>query len=182
MKLKKITLLAVISGLATFVHASDSAEKLFDAKCAMCHSKTTPKDRNAVVAPALFGVMRHIKMAYPKREDATKFMVDYVLNPTKEKAICMPQKIQKFGLMPSQKGNISETELKEVTEWMFDNFPPKNFAGRGAGQTGAKSSGMTGMSGRPAFEDFDANGDGAISKEEFDAFLKAKMQRMQNTK
>lgn len=182
MKLRKATLVVMIAGLTTLTHASDGAEKLFDAKCAMCHSKTMPKDRNAVVAPALFGVMRHIKMAYPKKEEAVQFMVDYVLNPTKEKAICMPQKIQKFGLMPSQKGNISKTELKEVTEWMFDNFPPKNFAGRGAGQTGAKCAGMTGRSGRPSFENFDANGDGMISKEEFDAFRKARMQGMQNTK
>ena len=40
-----------------------------------------------VVAPALMGVMRHIKMEYPDKEAAVKFMVDYILEPTKEKAI-----------------------------------------------------------------------------------------------
>ncbi len=176
-KFIKIGLPIAVLGLVSFAQASDDAEKLFDAKCAMCHSKTMPKDRSTLVAPALFGVMRHVKMAYPKKDDAVEFIVDYVLNPTKKKAICMPQKIQRFGLMPSQKGNISQEELKEVAEWMFDNFPPKNFVGRRAGQTGVNSAGKS-MRGRPSFESFDANGDGVITKEEFDAFLQARMRGM----
>jgi cytochrome c5 len=43
----------------------------------------------------------------------------------------MPQKIARFGLMPSQKGNISDEELKAVASWMYDNYPPANFQGRG---------------------------------------------------
>ena len=53
-----------------------------------------------VLAPALMGVMRHIKMDYPDKNEAVKFMVDYILEPSKEKAICMPKKIERFGLMP----------------------------------------------------------------------------------
>ncbi len=175
MKLKTLTLSSLlIAGTISFAQASDNAEKIFDTKCAACHSKTMPKDRNAVVAPALFGVMRHIKMAYPQKENAVKFMVDYVLEPSKEKAICMPQKIQRFGLMPSQKGNITEAELKEVAEWMFDNYPPKDFVGRGQGQTGQRCNGMQAQ-GKPSFENFDTNGDGVISPKEFSDFQAKRM-------
>ena len=179
MKLKTLTLSTLlIAGMMNIANASEGAEKIFDNKCAACHSKTMPKDRSTVIAPALFGVMRHIKMAYPQKEEAVKFMVDYVLEPTKEKAICMPQKIQRFGLMPSQKGNITEEELKEVSEWMFENYPPKNFMGRGQGKNSQACNGMQnkGMQGRPNFEDFDSNGDGVISKEEFATFQEGRMQ------
>lgn len=166
MKMKKIVVFIGTLGLATSLFASADAQKIFDAKCAMCHIKTMPTNRANMVAPALMGVMRHVKMVYPNKEDAVDFMVDYVQNPTKEKAICMPQKIARFGLMPSQKGNITPEELKEVTEWMFDNLPPANFRGRGMGK---------GMQNRPTFSSFDANGDGKITPEEFTAFQNARM-------
>lgn len=134
MKLKnRILTVGTIVALTSFANAADRAEVLFDTKCATCHSKIKPTDMDKVLAPALMGVMRHVKMTYPNKEAAVKFMVDYILEPTKEKAICMPKKIERFGLMPSQKGNVTEAELKEITSWMFDNFPPAGFRGMGHG-------------------------------------------------
>jgi hypothetical protein len=82
------------------------------------------------------GVMRHVKMSYPSKDKAVAFMKDYILNPSKEKAICMPQKIAKFGIMPTQKGIVSEKELDIILPWIYDNFPPKNFRGMGQGRRG----------------------------------------------
>jgi hypothetical protein len=45
----------------------------------------------------------------------------------------MPKKIQRFGLMPSQKGNVTEAQLLKITAWMFDHFPPASFQGMGQG-------------------------------------------------
>ncbi len=138
MKSEKIssTLLALgtVIVLSSVVSASESAEALFDTKCAVCHSKARPTDMSKVTAPALMGVMRHIKMEYPQKDEAVKFMVDYILEPTKEKAICMPQKIERFGLMPSQKGSVTAEELEQITSWMFDNYPPADFQGMRRGQ------------------------------------------------
>ncbi len=135
MKLKTILFtLGTIVAITSFLQATETAEGLFDAKCATCHSKTRPADISKVLAPALMGVMRHIKMSYPNKDEAVKFMVDYILDPQKAKAICMPQKIERFGLMPSQKGNVTEAELTKITSWMFDNFPPANFRGMGQGR------------------------------------------------
>lgn len=134
MRLNKIsTLFLALVGTVSMADAASQGETLFDQKCSMCHSKTFPKDINAVVAPAVMGVMRHVKMAYPNKADAVAFIKDYALNPTKEKAICMPQKIQRFGLMPSQKGNVTEEELSVIASWMFDNFPRRGM-GQGYGQ------------------------------------------------
>jgi len=43
----------------------------------------------------------------------------------------MPKKIERFGLMPSQKGLVTPQELDIILPWMFDNFPPKDFRGGG---------------------------------------------------
>jgi len=118
----------VIAGI-TVLSGAEGAEALFDAKCAVCHSKTRPTDMNRVTAPAVAGVMHHIKMRYPKRDAALRFIEDYVMSPSQKKAICMPQKIARFGLMPSQKGSVTEAELKRISAWMFDHFPPKEFHG-----------------------------------------------------
>ena len=142
MKLKTTLLtLGMSITLISFVQAAETAEGLYNAKCATCHTKTRPTDVSKVLAPALMGVMRHIKMAYPNKDEAVKFMVDYVLDPQKEKAICMPQKIERFGLMPSQKGNVTQAQLTKITSWMFDNFPPADFRGMGQGNRQGKGQG-----------------------------------------
>ncbi|MEA1954236.1 MAG: hypothetical protein U9O24_07565 [Campylobacterota bacterium] len=142
--MKKHIILLTLGAIFTFTSsatASEKAEGLYDAKCAMCHIKTRPTDMSKVVAPALMGVMRHIKMTYPNKDKAVAFMVDYILEPSREKAICMPKKIEKFGLMPSQKGNVTKEELTQITSWMFDNFPPADFRGMGQGNRQGKGQG-----------------------------------------
>jgi hypothetical protein len=129
--MNKIGLLALFFGISIQLFAATSAEEIFDAKCATCHLKTKPVDKSKVVAPAIMGVMRHLKMDYPDREKAIAFIKDYVMHPSREKAVCMPQKIKRFGLMPSQKGNISQEELEKVAGWMFDNFNKRPQAATG---------------------------------------------------
>jgi hypothetical protein len=111
--------------------ANPQAEELFKAKCASCHTMTRPTDMSKLVAPAIMGVMKHVKMSYGDKDKAVAFMKDYVLNPSTDKSVCMPQKIKKFGVMPSQKGLVTEKELDTILPWLFDNFPPKGFKGMG---------------------------------------------------
>jgi len=115
------------------LYAQDGAS-LFEAKCAACHKTSHPKDMSTLVAPPVMGVMRHVKMRYDTKEKAIQFIREYALNPQKSKAVCMPQKIKRFGLMPSQKGNVNKEELETIASWMYDNFPPKGFQGRGMGK------------------------------------------------
>ena len=130
MKKNRILLTAVaLLAFSSTANASLEGETIFTAKCSACHSTTRPTDMNKVIAPALMGVMYHIKMEYPNKSEAVAFIKDFVINPTKKKAICMPKKLEKFGLMPSQKGLVSERELEVIAVWMFDNFPPKDFKG-----------------------------------------------------
>jgi len=35
--------------------------------------------------------------------------------------------VDRFGVMPSQKGKLSEEELQTVAEWIYDYFEGKKF-------------------------------------------------------
>ena len=131
---KLLTVLGIALGISSLVYAEDGAT-LFKAKCAACHQTSHPQDMSTLIAPPVMGVMRHVKMTYKTKEDAVKFISTYALNPQKSKAVCMPQKIKRFGLMPSQKGNVTQKELESIASWMFDNFPQKGFMGKGHGKS-----------------------------------------------
>jgi len=134
MKFKMIVLTVGIVGFFTpSVYAETSGEALFEAKCASCHVKTRPSDISTLVAPPMMGVMRHVKMTYNSKEEAVKFITEYTLNPQERKAVCMPQKLKRFGLMPSQKGNVTKEELTTIASWVYDNFGSRG-QGRGNGQ------------------------------------------------
>jgi len=126
---KKMIILIGVMGISTSLFALGGAEDIFDEKCGMCHMKTIPQDKSSLIAPPLMGVMRHVKMSYPNKKAAMNFIVDYVQNPSRSKAVCKPQKIARFGVMPSQKGNITLIELRKVASWIYDNYPPMDFKG-----------------------------------------------------
>jgi len=113
---------------------SNSGEELFKQKCVACHTLGMPKDKSALIAPPLNGVMRHLKMTHSDKTKGVAFIKDYVINPSADKALCMPQKIKRFGLMPSQKGNVTPEELEVIANWMFENYPQKGFRGMGHGK------------------------------------------------
>ena len=133
---KTLTLLALgVTFLFTSnVYAETSGEALFEAKCASCHVKMRPSDISTLKAPPIMGVMRHVKMTYASKEEAVRFISEYALNPQESKAVCMADKIKRFGLMPSQKGNVTKEELTLIAGWMYDNF-----GSRGQGREKCKS-------------------------------------------
>ncbi len=108
---------------------AETGKQLFQQKCAMCHvtKKPTPEQQKHMIAPAAMGVMFHVKQKFKNKEKAIEFIVDYVLNPSKEKSVCLSQTMKKFGIMPSQKGAVTKEQLRKIAEYMWDNFPPKGF-------------------------------------------------------
>ena len=93
-------------------------EQIFINKCAMCHTANKAPDRSKMVAPPIKNVMFHMREAFGNRKDIENHIVDFTLNPTKEKAIC--KSVKRFGLMPSQEGKITKDELRLVADWMIN--------------------------------------------------------------
>ncbi len=126
---KTFVCVALMSSALLFASQNYDGKKLFEEKCMSCHIASMPsmQQKKNMVAPPIMGVMFHVKENYSNKEDAVNFIVDYVMNPSLKKAVCMPRSIKRFGLMPSMKGIVSKDELKAIAEYIYDNYPPKDF-------------------------------------------------------
>jgi cytochrome c551/c552 len=159
--MKKVILISL--GIFSILSANE-AEALFNSKCATCH-KVQVTDKNSLIAPPINKVMMHIKKSFKDKDEALKFMKEYAINPDPTKTVC--PSIDIFGVMPPQKGVVTDSQLDKIVNYLYDNFPKGAMQHRGMGM----GRGMhKGMMGKMAFMKIDSNGDGAISKEEFNAF------------
>jgi hypothetical protein len=119
--------LAVFLGLSIIVFAN-SAQDLVNAKCTICHlgSQPTAAQRQNMIAPPMFGVMNNLGIHFNDDKKAiTAFIKDYTINPSAKKAVCQSHAITRFGVMPSQKGNITPSELDKVANYLFDEYLKK---------------------------------------------------------
>jgi cytochrome c len=99
--------------------------ELFKVKCATCHMSDRPTSKaemDALIAPPMVGAMYNVYMNFNTQEEANAFLKDYIMNPTKEKAICKENKLLRFGLMPSQKGLLSDEELDKIIEYLNKTY------------------------------------------------------------
>ena len=120
--------LLLLSLTSTMMFASSGAE-LTKTNCASCHMLTTPTPDMIpdMKAPAMDAVMFHINLVIQDKKEIKAFIVDYAINPKASKSVCESNKVQKFGVMPSLKGKVSEQDLATIADHMMANFPTPEF-------------------------------------------------------
>ena len=120
--------LLLLSLTSTLMFASTGAE-LTKTNCASCHMLTTPTPDMipTMKAPAMDAVMFHINLVMQDKKEIKDFIVDYVQYPKASKTVCESNKVQKFGVMPSLKGKVSEQDLATIADHMMANFPTPEF-------------------------------------------------------
>jgi mono/diheme cytochrome c family protein len=151
--MKKLFLLTTLLSLI----ASANGANIFKAKCVMCHTDKNITSKANLIGPPIDEVMLHVKEKYSNKKEAIVFMKNYIFKPDPKKALCAS--MDKFGIMPSQKGIISPKEADEVLEFLFANYPRANFA-----KKEKKSRAQV------SFDKIDTNKDGFVTPEEFKAF------------
>lgn len=62
-----------------------------------------------------------------KRRVTVAFIKDYIENPSIQYSMCHPMAIEKFGIMPSLKGKLSDDERQAVAEWIIDRYKGISF-------------------------------------------------------
>ncbi len=109
-------------------------EALLEVKCASCHNLDMPAQTfPEEVAPPMMAVAFHVYDFIQVNTPAEKtpasiaFVKDYVFNPTKKKSFCDQKSLDDYGLMPSQKGKLSEEELEAIAIYMFAHYNQENF-------------------------------------------------------
>ena len=108
-------------------------KKLLEQKCTECHNiDLPPKTFTDEKAPPMMAVAFHVR-SFIKTEDesqripkAIAFVKDYVINPSASKSFCDKESLKTYGIMPSQKGKVTQDELQAIAEYMFTHFTQKN--------------------------------------------------------
>ena len=119
--MKKIISLALILAVSCLLNASENIEDLANQKCGSCHLGGTlslEKVKN-IKAPPYWGMARVVNDKFDNNADRINFIVDYTLNPSEDKMIFPKATKDRFGLMPSQKGNVTEDEIKQIAKYFL---------------------------------------------------------------
>jgi len=110
-------------------------KKLLEQKCASCHNLAMPPViSDDELAPPIMAVAFHMPDFMDPRDEsqrvpmAIEFVVDFVRNPSLEKSKCDKESINRYGLMASQKENVSEEEVKAIAEYMFRHYTQQNLS------------------------------------------------------
>ncbi len=131
------TLPGVLLGTAVLM-ADGSA--LFSKHCESCHaryfdmeqlSKNYMESNNTLLnlkAPTLNQIRFRVKQrvgdpsgdAEFHRIEVVDFISGYVMEPDREKSVCLPEVMHYFETMKSLKGKISARDLDEVANWIYD--------------------------------------------------------------
>jgi hypothetical protein len=115
--------------LLNIANATPTGKELTQTKCVSCHSLNVPSPESipTLTAPPFHSVLFHIKEAITDKKAPEKFIVNFALNPNVTKSVCESNQVQKFGLMPSQKGLVTEKELELIAEHLTETYPSKEF-------------------------------------------------------
>jgi hypothetical protein len=62
-----------------------------------------------------------------KRRVIIAFIKDYIENPSVQYSMCHPMAIERFGIMPSLKGKLTDEERQAVAEWVHDRYEKVKF-------------------------------------------------------
>jgi len=140
--MKKILILLCVAAISLMgVEQKIDGEKVFDKACASCHIKMitaqeTKKVFKTLKAPPMVEVSGQLKKNIKIVEDiddeihravVIAFIKDYVIYPHLDKSMCQAMALERFDLMPSLKGKLSEEELNAVAAWVYDFYVGKKF-------------------------------------------------------
>ena len=109
--------------------------EVYKKQCMSCHvemmdKKTTKKLFKTLKAPPMLEVSNRLKENIIIADDdedvhrhlVTLFIRNYIDNPDLAKTMCHPMAIERFGVMPSLKGKLSEEEKQAVADWIYDRY------------------------------------------------------------
>lgn len=133
----KFFLALVMSGYALW---AVEGYGVYQKHCMQCHvemmeKREVLKNLKNLKAPPMVEVSSRIKEnivlkeedADVKRRVIIAFIKDYIENPSVQYSMCHPMAIERFGIMPTLKGKLSDEERHAVAEWVYDRYEKVRF-------------------------------------------------------
>lgn len=125
--MKRLAIASLALLATTTLFAATSIEELAVEKCGECHvmgvvSKEKIKNMKA---PPYWSIARKLRENFDRTDYMANFVVDFTFNPSQEKMLYPPETIKMFGLMPSQKGKVTEEEIRQIVEYILGNHLPE---------------------------------------------------------
>lgn len=113
---------------------------VYQKKCMQCHvemmdKQTVLKQIKTLKAPPMVEVSNRLKEniilkeedAALKRRVVIAFIKEYIENPNIDYSMCHLGALDRFGVMPSLKGQLREDEREAVAQWVYDRYEGKTF-------------------------------------------------------
>lgn len=112
-------------------------KKLTEQRCFSCHDlHMPPVISDDELAPPMLAISVHLPDLVgaanesEKRAKAIAFVVDYIRDPSLEKALCDKESLKRYGLMPSQKEYVDREEAKAIATYMFEHYTQERLANK----------------------------------------------------
>jgi len=133
----KLGLALLVSGYALW---AVDGYGVYKKNCMHCHVEIMEKslvlkNLKNLKAPPMIEVSNRLKeniVIKEEDEDVKRrviiaFIKDYIENPSVQYSMCHPMAIERFGIMPSLKGKLSDEERQAVAEWIHDRYEGVKF-------------------------------------------------------
>ena len=110
------------------VQETNPNELLFNKYCASCHTTVIGVNEsggdvtNVYEAPYAKDVINKLKTETKTKEAFITFVKDYINEPDKRKSLYGKKAIKDFGLMPSLKGAMTDSESTGLAEYLYDKY------------------------------------------------------------
>jgi hypothetical protein len=130
----------LLSALAWISLCANDGYEVYKKHCAQCHIETITKKETLkrfkeLKAPPMIEVSNQIKSNIIIKDDdddvkrfvAIAFIKAYIQNPSLDYSMCHPMAIERFGIMPSQKKNLTSQEIEAVATWVYDRYENVEF-------------------------------------------------------
>ena len=125
MKSKKILFLIPLA--TTILFSQPTGEEIFDKNCAECHATVLGVTHdggydNSFISPAPYidDLVKKLKKKTVTAEKFREFIKEYIENPDKRKSLYGKKAIKKFGLMPSLKDALTQDEIIQLSNYLYE--------------------------------------------------------------
>lgn len=125
---------------ASIIMCAADGYSLYKNNCMKCHAEMMTKAEvmksiHTLKAPPMVEVSNKLKDNIiikdedmdVKRRVVIAFIKDYIDHPNLQYSMCDSMALEKFGVMPSLKGKLNDSQKQAVAEWVYDRYEGQKF-------------------------------------------------------